>query len=207
MCNCEFDPDPAEPDEPSWHFLRTCPSCGKTWWGLHCPHDGRQNPCMHCGVTPAPIPDPEAQISDVVRSHMEQVTTRIMNDMRTLSTTTTAAPEPETLTSSKLLAVARNMPPPLPRLVPVPRGWDTACIGGDEVIHVWEENPAYGLIPSGTAMRAKMPTLFGGWEEVAFVREDEMPPSAWAGVPIIVDPTMPDRTAEVRGATSKRFRW
>jgi hypothetical protein len=50
MCDCEFDDDPEDPD--SFHFRRTCIRCGHRWWGLHCPHDGSQNPCPSCGVTP-----------------------------------------------------------------------------------------------------------------------------------------------------------
>lgn len=34
------------------HYFRTCWSCGNTWWGLHCPHDGYQNPCPECGEKP-----------------------------------------------------------------------------------------------------------------------------------------------------------
>jgi hypothetical protein len=54
-CDCEFTPDPDEPDEESVHYRRTCPACGEKWWGLHCPHDGYQNPCPHCGVIPEPV--------------------------------------------------------------------------------------------------------------------------------------------------------
>jgi hypothetical protein len=57
-CDCEFDPDPSDPEEDtlekSWHYRRTCPACGGVWFGLHCPHDGVQKPCPHCGVAPAP---------------------------------------------------------------------------------------------------------------------------------------------------------
>lgn len=42
--------------EESWHFKRTCPQCGCVWAGLHCPHDGYQNPCGKCGKRPEPIP-------------------------------------------------------------------------------------------------------------------------------------------------------
>ena len=58
MCECEFDPDCDEGDGyPSWHFLRTCLNCGMKWHGLHCPHDGYQNPCPVCGVRPETVPD------------------------------------------------------------------------------------------------------------------------------------------------------
>lgn len=50
------------PDEPlprdegeSWHYRRTCVDCGHMWWGLHCPHDGAQNPCPACGKRPETI--------------------------------------------------------------------------------------------------------------------------------------------------------
>lgn len=59
MCNCEFDPyDDGDEDE-STHFHRTCLFCGERWWGLHCPHDGYQNPCPRCGQRPDPIEDTE----------------------------------------------------------------------------------------------------------------------------------------------------
>lgn len=54
ICECEFDVDPEEPDD-DWHFFRTCFACGGKWYGLHCPHDGYQNPCPHCGERPIPI--------------------------------------------------------------------------------------------------------------------------------------------------------
>lgn len=56
-CDCEFDPYPAgDPDhgEESWHYRRTCASCWTSWYGLHCPHDGIQNPCPGCAVRPVP---------------------------------------------------------------------------------------------------------------------------------------------------------
>ena len=58
---CDFDVDPDDPDDDT-HFARTCVGCGKKWWGLHCPHDGIQNPCPGCGTRPTPLPDgvPEA---------------------------------------------------------------------------------------------------------------------------------------------------
>jgi hypothetical protein len=61
MCDCEFTPDPddMEDGEKSWYYLRCCSSCRETWFGLHCRHDGVQNPCPHCGVRPEPEPDPE----------------------------------------------------------------------------------------------------------------------------------------------------
>jgi hypothetical protein len=56
MCACEFDTDPEEPED-TWHFRRTCEACGTVWYGLHCPHDGYQNPCPGCGLRPAVVPD------------------------------------------------------------------------------------------------------------------------------------------------------
>lgn len=56
-CTCEFHPDYNEADGyPSWHFKRTCLHCGFVWAGLHCRHDGYQNPCPQCGVRPTPVP-------------------------------------------------------------------------------------------------------------------------------------------------------
>lgn len=52
-CDCEFDTYDDDPEE-SWHYRRVCAHCGEAWWGLHCPHDGRQNPCPGCGVVPTP---------------------------------------------------------------------------------------------------------------------------------------------------------
>lgn len=49
-CDCELTGD-AEDPEPT-HYDRVCEFCGKTWRGLHCPHDGYQNPCPHCGQRP-----------------------------------------------------------------------------------------------------------------------------------------------------------
>ncbi len=39
----------------SWHYTRTCESCGCIWAGLHCPHDGHQNSCPECSVTPSVV--------------------------------------------------------------------------------------------------------------------------------------------------------
>lgn len=59
MCDCEFDADPESDDErtpeTAWHFKRSCQACGKTWFGLHCPHDGVQNPCPWCGTVPTTV--------------------------------------------------------------------------------------------------------------------------------------------------------
>lgn len=35
-----------------WHYKRTCLFCGNQWAGLHCPHDGYQNPCPKCNEVP-----------------------------------------------------------------------------------------------------------------------------------------------------------
>lgn len=56
MCNCEFEVD--ETGEDAWHYRRTCAHCGEAWFGLHCRHDGVQNPCPGCGVVPTPEPFP-----------------------------------------------------------------------------------------------------------------------------------------------------
>jgi hypothetical protein len=40
--------------EEKWHHKRTCAKCGARWGGLHCVHDGYQNPCPSCGETPKP---------------------------------------------------------------------------------------------------------------------------------------------------------
>ncbi len=38
-----------------WHYKRTCNFCGHIWGGLHCPHDGYQNPCPVCGKRPTVV--------------------------------------------------------------------------------------------------------------------------------------------------------
>jgi hypothetical protein len=43
----------------SWHYKRKCEKCGGRWFGLHCIHDGYQNPCPHCNTVPMPVPMPE----------------------------------------------------------------------------------------------------------------------------------------------------
>ena len=58
VCDCEFTPYKRGDDdygEESWHYLRKCASCGKEWYGLHCPHDGYQNTCPKCGQTPSVV--------------------------------------------------------------------------------------------------------------------------------------------------------
>lgn len=55
-CVCEFDPYEDGDTEESYHYKRTCASCGEVWYGLHCPHDGYQNPCPKCGTRPEPVP-------------------------------------------------------------------------------------------------------------------------------------------------------
>ena len=54
ICNCKLTKDPWDPED-DWHFDRACLRCGQHWRGLHCQHDGVQNPCPYCGVTPAPL--------------------------------------------------------------------------------------------------------------------------------------------------------
>lgn len=55
MCDCKFDFYDDEPDEESTHYKRTCQNCNEQWYSLHCPHDGYQNPCPHCGVRQVPV--------------------------------------------------------------------------------------------------------------------------------------------------------
>ena len=51
-CACVFSEyDDEDFGEESWHFKRRC-KCGHTWYGLHCPHDGYQNPCPECSAVP-----------------------------------------------------------------------------------------------------------------------------------------------------------
>jgi hypothetical protein len=51
ICECEFDPYD-DCDEESFHYRRVCEVCKGDWWGLHCKHDGYQNPCPYCGKRP-----------------------------------------------------------------------------------------------------------------------------------------------------------
>ncbi len=60
MCDCEFDPYDEEyyfdkGDNESTHYLRTCEYCSNQWYGLHCLHDGYQNPCPKCDKRPTVI--------------------------------------------------------------------------------------------------------------------------------------------------------
>ena len=48
------------------HYHRTCQNCGKNWWGLHCPHDGYQNPCPECEFKPKPLRDKHCDCEFVV---------------------------------------------------------------------------------------------------------------------------------------------
>lgn len=54
MCDCEFDPY-SDSDDKSYHFKRICKNCKFEWYGLHCPHDGYQNPCPKCKIKPIVI--------------------------------------------------------------------------------------------------------------------------------------------------------
>jgi len=57
-CQCEFTPYDdyyPDPNNLSWHFRRKCLYCGYIWYGLHCPHDGFQNPCPRCKIKPTPV--------------------------------------------------------------------------------------------------------------------------------------------------------
>lgn len=45
-------------EEELWHFRRTCSNCGYVWGGLHCPHEGYQNPCPQCETFPEVVREP-----------------------------------------------------------------------------------------------------------------------------------------------------
>lgn len=49
-CACEFTPYPEPPGHPdfeeSWHFLRRCRLCRKTWYSTHC---RCEQPLRTCG--------------------------------------------------------------------------------------------------------------------------------------------------------------
>lgn len=63
---CDFDADSSDPDdgEEPWHYLLTCLHCGTKWYGLHCPHDGYQNPCPGCGVRPTPVREEAGRVEE-----------------------------------------------------------------------------------------------------------------------------------------------
>lgn len=42
-------------EENSTHYQRVCLYCGYSWLGLHCPHDGYQNPCPACDKRPTQV--------------------------------------------------------------------------------------------------------------------------------------------------------
>ena len=105
------------------------------------------------------------------------------------------AEDPGPLTADKLLAIARSMPKPPPRVIPIEPFYSTEVYTGVDVLAVLEENPAYHLIPSGKVAHASVPRLRfprlwsgprgievsldegdwlgGGEDEVVFVRADE----------------------------------
>lgn len=56
-CKCEFDPYEQGEDEDSVHYKRICEFCVGSWYGLHCPHDGAQNPCPYCERRPIAVPE------------------------------------------------------------------------------------------------------------------------------------------------------
>lgn len=77
------------------HFHRTCQNCGKNWWGLHCPHDGYQNPCPECGYKPivlndhycdcefvAPVSEIEAHTRQQVQKAQLEVVKEISEDSK-----------------------------------------------------------------------------------------------------------------------------
>ena len=53
-----------EEKEELWHYKRTCQYCGCVWGGLHCVHDGYQNPCPNCNQIPTVIPLDEDDVCD-----------------------------------------------------------------------------------------------------------------------------------------------
>lgn len=55
QCNCEFSIYDDGDTEESFHYKRKCTFCGHKWYGLHCEHDGYQNPCPNCFKKPIPI--------------------------------------------------------------------------------------------------------------------------------------------------------
>lgn len=61
-CECKFTPYDEmypDPDDPPWHYKRRCQWCKSVWFALHCPHDGKQNPCPKCGYWPEVVKETE----------------------------------------------------------------------------------------------------------------------------------------------------
>lgn len=66
------------------HYERTCMYCGRTWLGLHCPHDGYQNACPNCNRKPTTIDYHGCTCQGV--TDLEQVT-KDLNAWHTKATT------------------------------------------------------------------------------------------------------------------------
>lgn len=53
-CTCQLTVNAKDGDD-DWHYDRVCHVCGNKWRGLHCEHDGYQNPCPSCGIRPVVV--------------------------------------------------------------------------------------------------------------------------------------------------------
>lgn len=71
------------------------------------------------------------------------------------------------LTSNMIKEMTRRVSCLPPRLVPVEPLICIEIYTGHEVLHVYEDNPAYLLIPPGTAMLVKGPRPASSWQEEA----------------------------------------
>lgn len=89
---------------------------------------------------------------------------------------TCSVPPPiaEDLTLDKMLAMVRDLPPPLPRLVPVYPFFTTEVYTGHELLRVTEPNPVYDTIPKGMAVTGEVLNWRGEREKITLARADEM---------------------------------
>ncbi len=77
-CECEFTPyNDDDESESSTHYFRRCQFCQHAWYGLHCPHDGYQNPCENCGQKPMPVSESPVSGADHEAVDLEELQTLI----------------------------------------------------------------------------------------------------------------------------------
>ena len=80
----------------------------------------------------------------------------------------------EPLTLDAIMKTVRDLPPPLPRLVPVYPFYTTEVYTGHDLLKVAEPNPIYDMVPAGMTVQAETLTLDGRGEKVCLARADEM---------------------------------
>ena len=88
--------------------------------------------------------------------------------------TCSIAPPSEPLTLDTIMKTVRDLPPPLPRLVPVYPFYTTEVYTGHDLLSVAEPNPIYDMVPAGMTVQAETMTWDGRSEKVCLARADEM---------------------------------